>query len=158
MDRRLRLNLLLLLLVALLGLAVWFSRPADPTPLTSIDPAEVTRIEISDLSGRHIQMRRRDGEWYLDGGKRADQARVAQLLGICRTSSLARFPAPVSLKPYGLKAAPIMLRLNDKSLAFGATDPIHGWRYVLIGKQIHLIADGFYYHLSAPPEAWQAPH
>jgi len=158
MERRLRLNLLLLLLVALLGLAVWFSRPTERPPLTSIDPAEVTRIEISDLSGRHILMLRRDGQWYLDGGRRADQVRVVQLLGICRTPSLERFPAPASLHPFGLEAAPILLRLNDTNLAFGTTDPIHGWRYVHIGNQIHLIADGFFHHLSAPPEAWQESH
>lgn len=153
MQRRLRHNLLLLLLAALLGLAVWFSRPAGLPPLTSLDPAGVTRIEISDLSGRHILLQQRDGVWVSDG-RRADQARVAQLLGICRTPSLERFPAPVALQPYALDPAPILLRLNGERLAFGATDPINGWRYVLIGRQIHLIADGFYHHLSAPPEAW----
>jgi hypothetical protein len=153
MDRRLRLNLVLLLLVGLLGLAVWFSHPDALPPLTGVDPAGVDRIEISDLSGRHILLQQRDGVWFL-GGRRADQARVAQLLRICTTPSLERFAAPASLRPYGLAPAPIRLRLNDTTLDFGDTDPINGWRYVRIGTQVHLIGDGFRHHLSAPPEAW----
>jgi hypothetical protein len=153
MDRRLRLNLLLMLLVGMLGLAVWLSHPDRLPPLTGVEPASVNRIEISDLSGRHILLQRRDGTWYL-GDRRANQGRVAQLLGICTTPSLERFTAPASLRPYGLDPAPIRLRLNDTTLDFGDNDPINGWRYVRIGNRVHLIADGFRHHLSAPPAGW----
>lgn len=153
MHRRLRLNLSLLLAASLLGLLAWLSRPPAPIPLTSLDPDTIGRIGISDITGRHIELQRRQGRWYL-GDRVADQARVSQLLGICRTPSLMKFPAPEALQPYGLDPARLRLQLNGESLAFGTTDPVNGWRYVHVGDRIHMIADGFYHHLNAPPDAW----
>ncbi len=153
MERRLRLNLILLAVVALLGIWVWQAQPPGFPPLTSIDPAQVERIAISDLSGRQINLQRREGIWF-SGSSLAKAERVRQLLGICQTPSLERFDAPDDLTPFGLTPAPILLRLDGVQLSIGATDPLNGWRYVQIGAQIHLIADGFYHHLTAPPEAW----
>lgn len=149
-----RLNLVLLLIAVLLGLLVWRAQAPQTVALTAIDPAGVSRIEISDLKGRHILLQKVDGAWQTQGGP-ARQERVEQLLGICGTPSLERFDASGDLRPYGLDPAPILLRLDDETLDFGATDPLHGWRYVRYRERIHLIADGFYHHLSAMPEAWR---
>lgn len=157
MDRRLRLNLILLALAGLLGILIWQSRPPAFPPLTGLDPAAVSQIEIRDRSGRQVRLSRRDNGWQ-SGGNPADQTRVARFLGICRTPSLERFAAPEDLTPFGLEPAPIRLQLDELTLDIGATDPVNGWRYVRIGQQIHLIADGFYHHLTASPEAWlEAP-
>ncbi len=153
MTRRWRINLMLLLAALLLGVAVWLAQPPGFAPLTSLDPAAVIRIEISDLSGRQILLQKQSTLWR-SGEATANAPRIGQLLGLCTTPSLERFPVPSDLRPFGLDPAPIRLRLNSLTLDFGNTDPINGWRYVRIGDQIHLIADGFYHHLSAPPEAW----
>ena len=79
---------------------------------------------------------------------------MEQFLGICQTPSLERFRAPSDLAPFNLNPAPILVQLDDLELSIGSTDPVNGWRYVQIGGLIHLIADGFYHHLTAPPEAW----
>jgi hypothetical protein len=153
MHPRLRLNLILLALVALLGLWVWQAQSPGFTPLTPLDPAQVKQIAIGDLSGRQVNLQKRDGVWY-SGALPANTQRIEQLLGICQTPSLERFLAPTELTPFGLDPAPIQLQLDGLLLKIGASDPIHGWRYVLIEGEIHLIADGFYHHLTAPPEAW----
>lgn len=154
MKRGAGLNLILLLVAVLLGLLVRYARSPQTITLTALDPAGVQRIEISDLKGRHILLQSVGGLWRADG-KTARQERVVQLLGICRTPSLERFAAAGDLRPYGLDPPPIRLRLDGESLDFGATDPLHGWRYVRYRQRIHLIADGFYHHLSAAPEAWR---
>jgi hypothetical protein len=156
-DRRLRLNLILLVAAGLLGLIIWLSRPTGPPPLTRLDPAVIERIEIGALSGGQVRLRKTAAGWHI-GQAEADAQRVEQLLGICDTPSLERFPAPADLTPFGLNPAPIRLTLDTLTLDFGTTDPLNGWRYVLIGKEIHLIADGFFHHLTAPPEDWLERH
>lgn len=153
MHRRFRLNLILLFAVGLLSLVIWQSQPPGLPPLTPLDPTRVEEIEISDLSGRHIQLTKTSGVWR-SGAASANQQRISQLLAICTTSSLDRFPLATDLTPFGLDPAPIRLRLNDTTLDIGNTDPLNGWRYIRTGETIHLIADGFYHHLTAPPEAW----
>lgn len=153
MQRRLRINLILLGLIGGLALWIWQAQPPGFQPLTTLDPAQMERIVISDLSGRQVRLRKVNGVW-LSGASLANGERIGQLLGICQTPSLERFAAPDSLSPYGLEPAAIQLQLNQLPLNIGTTDPINGWRYVQIGDQIHLIADGFYHHLTAPPEAW----
>jgi hypothetical protein len=153
MHRRLRLNLILLAVIGLLAVWIWQAQPPGFQPLTPLDPEQVERIAISDLSGRQTSLRKQQGVW-LSGSSLANADRVEQLLGICQTPSLERFVAPDDLSPFGLVPAHIQLQLDGLQLNIGSTDPINGWRYVQIGDQIHLIADGFYHHLTAPPEAW----
>ncbi|MCU7893070.1 MAG: DUF4340 domain-containing protein [Candidatus Thiodiazotropha sp. (ex Ustalcina ferruginea)] len=146
-------NLILLTIASLLGLLVWWSQPEPLPPLTSINPHQITQIEISDLQGRDIALRRIQDQWLI-GTQPANQLRVKQLLGISQTPSLRRFAASDDLHPYGLAPPSIELKLNGEELAIGNNDPVNGWRYILYRDRIHLIADGFHHHLSAPPEAW----
>ena len=133
---------------------VWQIQQADKiTGLTQLDPNEISRIEIENQTGRQILLEREGSVWHI-GDKRADANRIAQLLGLCNTPSLDNFDLPADLQPFGLEAPAIKLKLNSETLAFGNTDPVNGWRYVSFAGQVHLIADGFYHHLSAPPEAW----
>jgi len=154
MSRRSLLNLSLTLLVLGLILWVWRLQPQPLPPLTPLQPQQVERIRISDDKGREIRLAKRAGHWWLDQSP-ADEERIEQLLGICTTPSLRRFPgAEKHLAEFGLDPPALRLWLNDLQLDFGTTDPINGWRYVLTGGQIHLIGDGFRHHLSAPAAAF----
>jgi hypothetical protein len=155
MLSRARINLLLLALAGMLGLLLWLSQPSNLPPLTQLDPQQITHIRISDLGGREINIRRQQNQW-MSGDRRADERRIGQLLKICQTPSLRRFPAPEELSAFGLAPAQIVMGLNEATLSFGSIDPINGWRYVLYGDQIHLIGDGFRHHLIAPAQAWLA--
>lgn len=151
MSRRTLINIGLFLLAALLGVLAWRLQPPPPPGLTDLQPGQIDRIEISDRSGRQILLTRQNGTWML-GEIPASVDRIEQLLGLCITPSLKRFPAPrESLQEFGLDPPAILLKLNDLELAFGSNDPLNGWRYVQIADQIHLIGDGFHHHLSAPP-------
>jgi hypothetical protein len=153
MISRAKINLLLLAIAGLLGLLAWLSQPSPLPPLTQLDPQQITRIRISDLQGREISLKQHEKRW-MRGSQTADQSRIRQLLKICQTPSLQRFPAPDDLAPYGLAPAPIAMTLDDSTLSFGNIDPVNGWRYVHHQGEVHLIADGFYHHLTAPAEAW----
>jgi hypothetical protein len=155
MLSRVRINLLLLALTGLLGLLLWLSQPSPLPPLTQLDPQQITRIRISDQGEREINLQRQQNQW-MSGEQRADQARIRQLLKICQTPSLRRFPAPDDLSPFGLAPAEFVMGLDDSTLSFGSNDPINGWRYVLYEGEIHLIGDGFRHHFLAPAQAWLA--
>jgi hypothetical protein len=147
-------NLMLLLVAGVLGFAVWQTQQSDkPERLTNLSIEEIRQIDISDLSGRFIRLSKRGDLWQINELP-ADAGRIDQLLKICQTPSLTRFEAPNDLAPFGLAAPKIVLKLNDETLTFGSTDPVNGWRYVGYAGNIHLIADGFYHHLSIPAEAW----
>jgi hypothetical protein len=155
MISRVKINLLLLLVAGLLGLLVWLSQPSPLPPLTQLDPQQIEQIRINDLQGREIDLQKLQGEW-MSGKQSANQSRIEQLLKLCQTPSLRRFATPDDLTPYGLAPAPIVMALDDSILEFGSNDPVNGWRYVHYKGEVHLIADGFYHHLNAPPEAWLA--
>jgi hypothetical protein len=155
MQTRTRINLFLLIITGLLGLLAWLSQPPSLPSLTELDPQQITRIRIDDLQGREISLQRLENQWMSDD-KPADPSRIGQLLKICQTPSLRRFPAPDDLAPFGLTPAPIVMNLDDAILSFGNNDPLNGWRYVLYEDEIHLIADGFHHHLLAPAQAWLA--
>jgi hypothetical protein len=155
MSRRSLLNLLLSGLILILLFCIWWLQPAPLPPLTPLLPEQIERIQISDPAGRDIRLVKQANRWWLEQSP-ADNQRIEQLLGICTTPSLRRFPLPLERLPaFGLAPARIRLRLNELELAFGDTDPLHGWRYVRQGEQIHLIGDGFHHHLSAPAEAFR---
>ena len=154
MNRRSLLNLVLSALVLGLILWIWSLQPQALPPLTDLQPQQIERIRISDTTGREIRLERRAGHWWL-GRTPADQGRIQQLLGICATPSLRRFPmGEHRLAEFALAPPTLRLWLNDLELDFGTTDPINGWRYVRLGGQIHLIGDGFQHHLSAPAAAF----
>jgi hypothetical protein len=154
MSRRNLLNLLLSTLVLSLILWVWRLQPQDLPPLTSLQPQQVERIRISDTGGREILLEKRAGDWWLEQTP-ANEPRIEQLLRICTTPSLRRFPvAARAMAKFGLTDPTLRLWLNDLELAFGTTDPINGWRYVRLDGQIHLIGDGFRHHLIAPAAAF----
>jgi hypothetical protein len=156
MSRRSLINLLLSTLVLALALGIWWLQPQGLPPLTPLQAGQIERIRISDTTGREIRLEKRAGHWWREQTP-ANEPRIAQLLGICTTPSLRRFPiGEKQLAEFGLAPPALHLWLNDLELAFGSTDPINGWRYVRLEGWIHLIGDGFQHHLSAPASTFVA--
>lgn len=155
-----RVNALLALLLTALVWWLWAGQPADPgpPPLTGIDPAAVHEIRFyrgAELGW--LLLRTPDG-WTLTHPEIAPAAndRVAQLLGLPRTPSLERFPAPAALAAYGLAAPAYRLVFDEREIAFGGTEPTSGLRYVLADGQVQLIGDGFHHHLLAGANGFRA--
>ena len=158
MRSRALLNLVLLVLV--LGLsAVVILKPGKEAPeapprLTDIDSAAIAklRIEHRDPDRGPVELVKRDGRWRmtLPFDVAANEFRVVSLLGVANTESHGAFPADQrDLAQFDLAAPPVVLYLNDRRLAFGDTEPLHGRRYVLVDGAVHLIADQTYYYLTA---------
>ncbi len=125
--------------------------------MTQLQPDKINTIQISNSRGKLIQLQRKEGHWVVLQPilGEANNHRVAELLGISQTPSHFSFAADdEKLAEYGLKPAPITLKLNELQLLFGDIDPVYQRRYVQIGRRIHLIDDGFQHHLLAPPSAF----
>jgi len=154
--------LILLLLLPLLIAITWFEPGLEQpkvVPLTQLQPAEITTIQISNSKGKLIRLQRENGGWVmqLPTPNRANQSRIDELLGISQTPSHTSFSSQnKKLSDYGLNPAHIVLQLNELKLQFGNIDPVYQRRYVKVGDTIHLIDDGFQHHLLAPTSAFSA--
>ena len=162
MQRLHRTNLILLLLVLLLGAAVWLTpepaRGPVTTPLTGIDPAGVRRIEISTQQGRRLVLAREAGTWRLLEPEvaTADPARVKRLLRILATPWIERFSvAQERLAEFDLAPPLAELRFDDTRIRFGGTHPLNQHRYLQLDDgRIHLTKDLFPHLVQANPKSF----
>ena len=157
-------NLGLFLLVASLGILAWLWQ--DPVPesqvplLTSLEPGQVRRIELTVRNGEALTLEKRSGSWQMiqPHASKANGPKIERLLKITDTASTERFPLPdVDRKEFGLDPPMAELRINDTLLRIGGTHPIDHRRYVLVGKTLHLINDRFAHHLLAPAKDYAMP-
>jgi hypothetical protein len=155
MNAKMKLNLALLGVVAVLGLLLAWNpghQETEAVPLARLDPQTVTKIQISGR--QNLVLEKRDGHWRLTQplDVPANEFRVEQLLQIPKADSDARYPVdPAQLARYQLAPPNASLKLNDLTLEFGGTEPIQSRRYVKVGDTLHLVADSFYQHLTAVP-------
>ncbi|HWQ94682.1 MAG TPA: DUF4340 domain-containing protein, partial [Gammaproteobacteria bacterium] len=175
MNSRTWLNLGLLILAgALVIVSVYLPGVKKPTPLpalTSLTPASVTSIRIERTAQPAISLKKEasgdvQGSTNVAGGRMpgatwrlteplqlpANTVVVESFLGLAQTASHAQWAAAsLDLEKFKLKTPRIRVRLNDVELGFGDTEPLEGRRYVLAGNTVHLINDGYYPKLIAPP-------
>jgi hypothetical protein len=101
-----------------------------------------------------MSLRKHGGQWWLEQPLAvevpANPLRIKSLLDVTETASQSSFPATgKDLGPFGLDEPDVILRLPGATFAFGGSDALNGWRYVLSGDTVHLIADTLYWFLSA---------
>lgn len=150
MKRRTRTLVLLAATAALLGAAVFAQLRHENAqaldPLTDLDLAEVRTLVVDCRGCTPRRYEKVDGHWRMTAPRAqpADTARIEKLLAIARTPVRFRHAA-AELDPakVGLDPPQATLRLDTTTLAFGATDAIHGDRYVAIGTTIALVPDRF---------------
>lgn len=137
----------------LLGLLFWLepgSESAHYPFLTLLKPAQINHIQIEVAGKPIVNLTRAQGRWLDEANQEevGDTVWIERLLHIAELPSLQRFPAPKDLAPFGLDTPGKRLQLNDVVIAWGGLDPVSRLRYVLIGRQIHLITDSYTHHLS----------
>lgn len=154
MKKKLWLNAALLAVIGILALLAAFEpgkKVEEAAPLTHVDTAAVSRIE---LAGKEtLSLEKKDGHWHLTTPFQApaNDRRVELLLNIPAKSSNASYPAVAGeLARFGLAPPGAVLRLDDLSLEFGDSDPIQQRRYVKVGETLRLVEDDFHHHLTAP--------
>lgn len=148
MFNRWLLNLGLLLLVVLLGLAVYYLRTIEQqastsaTPLTQLKPEDIERARILFADGDELRLQKQRQRWVLvtPVQARASQAMINNLLTLSTANSALQWPASVdNLKKYGLDAPKLRIWLNDVEVGVGAEHAFKDARYVLHGSQVHLV-------------------
>lgn len=160
MASRLWLNLALLLLIAILGIIVFYEPGKQPAPvpvrLTQLTPASITHIHIKRISGKDIELvKEANGQWWMHNPYYlpANEFRVQSLLRLAETESLSNH-ALDQLQPatYGLDQPRAIVTFDRSTqISFGNTEPLQQRRYVQIGDQLHTIVDTFYYQAAANP-------
>jgi hypothetical protein len=95
------------------------------------------------------ELERVNGEWRsrLQHRPVKDREWLKHLLHIAQLPSLARFPVPKDLGPYGLDHPRHRLWFDDTLIEWGGLEPLGRRRYVRVGDTIHVISDGFTHHL-----------
>ncbi len=158
MRARWLLNLLLSLIVVALA-ALAYLRPgldeAEPAKrLSPLSPAQVQRVAIERPEREFITMVRGVNGWQLTApiNLPANPFRVEPLLQLRRAVSHASFAVDDNgLAQYGLAVPKVKLGLDGEQYAFGDTEPLNGYRYVLVDGTVNLLSDRIHHYLLMSP-------
>jgi len=157
MNPRSWLNLLMLLAIGgLIALVVYqpgIAPPPAAQPLTRIDPTDVQRLELQ-RPGQPGVILTRSGprQWQMEQPFQSPASPFidANLGLLLSAHSSVRYPlAELDPANIGLQPPVATLQVDDTRIEFGDIDPIHGNRYVQVGKFIHLVPE----HLTYYPKA-----
>lgn len=161
MHRATRRNLTLLAaafaLAALALLRPGRQPPAPPQPITTLDAASVSAIDISREGQADLRLRRRKGNWEMHSpfAAPADADKVHALLRLVSLTSAVRLDVAVQdLGRFGLAPPKARIALDGEVFAFGDAHPLDARRYVLHGERVYLLNDVTYHHLIAEPGAF----
>ncbi|HKR76933.1 MAG TPA: hypothetical protein VJR95_09720 [Rhodanobacter sp.] len=145
MKRAARSRLLLLLGVAgLTALALWQWRRderAAPGHLLALDPAAITQVtlQLGDAPAMHYA--KRDGRWWRDDGRRADDRYLDTLTAAAAAPVLQwRTTADFDTAKIGLQPPHAVLNLDGQRLVFGAMSATGPQCYVQAGARVALVS------------------
>jgi hypothetical protein len=160
MRRQTRTNLFLLLMVVLLGVAVFaeFRREnaIQRDSLTHMDPDAIRSLTVRCQSCITRRFEKVDGHWFMrephDGA--ADDNRIARLASIVTAPIRYRQQkSELDETKLGLEPPVATLEVDGLVLKFGTTDAIHNDRYAEVGDTIALVPDRFSALLFSTPES-----
>lgn len=158
MKRATRINLMLILVVAALGFAVYWQVNSEVAryepPLSILKPEQITEVTVSCLQCIVRRFERIDGHWMMREPYNlpADDAQLARLLSIATSQVRSRRSlTSLDAKKIGLDPALISLDLGPAHFDIGTTDAFNGDRYVRVGDTIAMVPDRFSPFLVAAP-------
>lgn len=155
MKSRWLLNLALLLVVAGLALALYFTPKSDEqaarekVTVSTVDPGTVSKIRIEFPAKAPIVLEKQDGYWHLlePYKARADQQLAGHLLSILTATTEDKLPGD-DLARYDLNQPALRLHLNNEELDFGTHNPLDNRQYVAYKGAVYLLP-GAYSELAA---------
>jgi hypothetical protein len=160
MRRSTRNLLILAIAVAVLGVAVYAElareRGLAPPPVTALDPATVTHLEIRCQSCTTRVFERVDGAWHM----RAPHDAAANPEAVSRLLAVLRVPVRTRAKmagydpaKLGLDPPQITVVADAVHIDIGGEDPIDHDRYVRLGDELLRVPDRFSARLLESPES-----
>jgi hypothetical protein len=147
-------------LVALLGAAVYaelaHERTVAPAPLTALDPAAISHIEVRCNTCRTRRFERDGAGWRMlePYASSADPDAIERLLAVARAPVRTRAPLrDYDLAKLGLAPPQFTLIFDRITIEIGDGDPIEHDRYVRIGDELLRVPDRFSARLLEAPES-----
>lgn len=138
-----RLGWLLAGAAVLVALAAWqWHRERAAATLLPLDPASVTRIDITWQGQPTQHYVKRDGHWYRveSSARRIDDAYPARLAELAATPVLEwRKTSDMHLNTIGLTTPPVIVQLDGHTLAYGSLAAFGPQRFVRVGGRIAVI-------------------
>jgi hypothetical protein len=161
MNKRILLNLVLLIIVAVLVLVVVFEpgkEPAKQEPnLTSLKKEQVNRIDIKRAGKQDVHFEKSNDVWQMTAPYQlpANEYRIGSILRLVESKSHSQHDIrQLNKADFDLEKPKVVVTFNDGvSIAFGGNEPLKHQRYVLIGNTLHLVSDTVYYHVNGKPTA-----
>lgn len=158
MNPRTLVNLSLLIAVVVLSALVFTgSKDKNTKPvqkLSALKAADITQVTIKQKDKQAIQLAKSKDHWSIKNplDLPANGARIKSFLGIVESRSEALYQVKQQdLAKYGLEYPAVEITLNELKISLGTTDPIHRYRYALIGNDIHLFIDRFSHLIKGKP-------
>lgn len=144
MNRRARLNLILLAVAGGLGVGIYLagkSKPPGP-PLTPVASDALDHILIAHPASPAIELKKGPAGWQLVAPVQAavDPLEVNALVDLVTRETHDPIASP-DLKQLGLDPPAYTITLNETKVAFGGVEPLQYRRYVRIGETVTLIED-----------------
>lgn len=150
MKRAARINVILIVVVAALGVAVYWQVNHEVArfepPLSALRPEQINHVAVSCLQCVARRFERVAGHWMMRApyDLPADDAQVSRLLSIATSPVRSRRPsASLDPKKIGLDPALTSLDLDGAHFDIGTTDAFNGDRYVRVDEMIAMVPDRF---------------
>ena len=147
-----KINVLLLLLIALLSGLIWvLQQPKATHPLLpNLKPAQIERIVVLPPDNPELRLHKQSGRWVLAtlDDFPANAGVIEHLVALTQAEILSEYPLPAALAAFGLDRG-VGIKFNDQMVKLGKLDPVKKQRYVQIRDRLYLIFDRYSHHLKA---------
>ena len=165
MSKRNLLNLILLVLIFVLIALVIYEPgkdiPITPPSLTNLKENDISHIKVKRLSAdqieQEIEFNKTSTGWEMIKPYKlpANVFRIDSILKLLSALSLSQNNLTnLDLNTFGLEKPKVTIIFNNTSIAFGHNKSLKNNRYVKIASTLHMIADTFFYQLTAKTESY----
>lgn len=158
MNRQWKLNLGLLILIALLVLLAYLRPGIEPpkpvVTISDLDLATVRQLRIEQPGKPDIVLQQVNGEWRIlqPLQAQADLFRVNEVLRVAHSQSLNQLPfqASTDAGKFGLESPKAIVHFDKLELKFGDTSPINQQQYLLVDNTLHLVSANTLWSVNRP--------
>ena len=157
MNKRAKINIALLALIAIAATVLWLTRgtqSAGPQETVSgIDRQAISTISVIRKGRAELKFGKQNNIWRMLAPRtaRANTTRINAMLSVLQAVSYAQLDAgAMGLGRFDLLDPAVILKLDGYEFRFGGTNPLEGRRYLLFRDTIYLIDDDLFEQLQQP--------